>query len=329
MKIENNLNWDLIPKYLSNETSQAESNEVKKWINTSEENEKEFTNLKKTWETISLVDVENEINVAKALRKVKSKIDGKTKIIRINRIIQVAAAILVASIIGISAYYFISSKNNWIEIASGEQQDIVKTLPDGSIIYVNANSIVKYPKNFVQDERRIKLEGEAFFEVEPDKNHPFIITSGNSKIKVLGTSFNVRSCSTCENTIVTVSTGKVEFSTTNILGFETEKVILEKGHKGIIHKADNEIKNEIVKDENHLAWRTKMICFNKTPLFEVKQILESVYQVPIKFENEELKSLLLTADFNNDNIQYIIKIIEETFSITSKYVDGEIILAKK
>jgi len=329
MKIDNDLNWDLITKYLSNETSETENNEVKKWINTSKENKEEFSQLKNTWETVGLVDVDNEINVVKALQKVKLKIKRESNIIKINRLVRIAAAIIIASIIGISLYYFNSSKNTWIEIASGKQQDIVKTLPDGSVIYLNANSILKYPENFKDNERNIKLKGEAFFKVEPDKSRPFIITSEQSKIKVLGTSFNVRSYSSCENTIVAVSTGKVEFSKTNAFGFEIKKVMLEKGHKGVIDKTNNELKSEIIKDKNYLAWRTKMISFNQTPLFEVKQVLESVYQVPIKFENEELKSLPLTADFNNNNIQYVVKIIEKTFSIVSKFEDGKIIFAKK
>ncbi len=324
-----NIDWDLIAKYLSKETSTEENDAVEKWINLSEENKQEFFDIKNSWETFDLIDINNEIDVTRALHQVKTKITAESKIIKLDRFIRVAAAIFIAALIGFSAYYYNSSKNDWIEIASGTNQNMIKSLPDGSVIYLNANTIVKYPKKFDANERKIKLTGEAFFEVEPDKNRPFIITTYDSRIKVLGTSFNVNSYSSSKNTTVTVSTGKVEFTKTNILGIETGKVLLEKGHKGIMDKSNNEIKNDIVKDENHLAWRTKIINFNQTPLAEVKQVLESVYQVPISFEDENLKDLKLTASFDKEDIQSVIKIIEITFSISSKYKDGKIILAYK
>ncbi|MBN2520100.1 MAG: FecR domain-containing protein [Bacteroidales bacterium] len=327
MKKDNNINWDLIAKQLSGEASEEENKIVNNWITESEENEKSYAEIKNSWNIIGLADIENEIDVSGALNKVKSKIAIQPRIIHLTRYIRIAAAVLIAVFLGTGIYYYSVNYNQYAEINTKTEQNMVKTLDDGTIVYLNANSKLKYPKKFEKNNREIELTGEAFFEVEPDKNRPFIINTGNSKITVLGTSFNVNAYSSAENTVVTVNTGKVQFSKTNILGKTTENIILEKGQKGILNKSLNQIKADKIANENHLAWRTKIMTFNETPMCEVKQTLESVYQIPVIIEDEEIKNLKFTTStgFNGDDIKTVIHVIERTLNIYSEFNDGKII----
>jgi hypothetical protein len=97
-----------------------------------------------------------------------------------------------------------------VEIASGDNIEILY-LPDSSLAILNKFSKLTYPKQFDEDNRVVKLEGESFFEVKRDPNHPFYVFTENTKTRVLGTSFNVKAYKNDVNTEVSVTSGKVVF----------------------------------------------------------------------------------------------------------------------
>ncbi|WP_163401388.1 FecR family protein [Flavobacterium fluviatile] len=159
-------------------------------------------------------------------------------------------------------------------------------LSDGSKIYLAANSLFQYPEQFEGDERKVSLiKGNAFFEIAKDKKHPFVITSGEIKTKVLGTSFHIQlSKSKCE---VIVVTGKVNVTAKgqSIDLVRNEKALFE-GRKLTRLQADKSLL---------INWYTSDIALNETPLEQVITILQYKYDVIFQFENKSVLSAPVTV----------------------------------
>lgn len=324
-----NINYNLLTKYLANETNPEENNEVKDWLERDINNQNEFEEIKKTWNLFNNTAKIDQFDVEQSLKQVKKKLknSSETKVFILKPLLKMAAAILFIITIGLTAFYFINNPlKNTIALSSNEGI-VTKILPDGTTIILNANTALKYNVTFNNNKtRKVWLNGEAYFNVKPNKSKPFIIETNNSIIKVLGTSFNVKAYKNSERSTVSVNSGIVEFSRKSIFGATNDKLLLENNSEGILNNSKKEfIKQEI--DSNYLSWKTKRIIFTKTTLNEVKNVLESVYQVNLIFNNKELENLRLTATFDNDDIKTVINVIEITFNIKAEFTEDKIIFS--
>jgi len=140
---------------------------------------------------------------------------------------------------------------------------------------LNKNSELHYPEAFATTDRRVQLEGEAFFDVQKNADKPFIINANHAEIKVLGTSFNVRALASEELIEVVVKTGKVLLSDTR----EHVEMIVNANEKARLRFPYGHIKKQPEKDMNELAWNTKVLLFKDTPVPEVVESLERLFNV--------------------------------------------------
>jgi len=156
-------------------------------------------------------------------------------------------------------------------------------LPDGTRVWLNQNTKIEYPKQFASNERMIKLNGEAFFEVKRDPSRPFIISSGVIKTTVLGTSFNVKAYNG-NAPEVHVRTGKVKVES------KQNAVFIEKGYAAIYVPTNKSMKKEkttIVEPE----WKKVLIDVDGLTLEQIIQKLESGHHFSIEYSSENLKQL--------------------------------------
>ncbi|MBN2521056.1 MAG: FecR domain-containing protein, partial [Bacteroidales bacterium] len=323
------INWNVIAKFLLKETTEEENSQVKDWFESNSKNKDEFEKIKKSLHLVELINDIDTINVESSLMRLKNKFPKHSNIFKLNRrlLLRIAASILIILSIGYGALLLNNSnKTRFVEIYSENQNNLVELLPDGSTVYLNANTYFKYTKKFDGDERKVELSGEAFFEVTPEKTKPFIIDAGKSLIKVLGTSFNVKAYKHNKKTTVSVNSGLVEVYNKNILGAEKKGLLLEEGTQGTLLLANNKIDKSEIENQNYLSWKSKIINFNQNPLYEVAEVLESVYQIKISFANDELKNLPLTATFENNNLDYVMDVILITFNIEMRKYENEILL---
>lgn len=187
-------------------------------------------------------------------------------------------------------------------------------LPDGSTVTLNHGSTLKVPIKFANSTRTVYFEGEGFFEVAPDPKHPFIVKTNNADVKVLGTSFNVRSYSNNPNMEVAVKTGRVQVA--GILDENTgNKVVLAKNQKGIVLYENGEINKIDHYDLNDLAWYTGQLKFESSSLAGVINILNRAYNANIKIEASVDTSQLITASFDQQNISYVLDVISLTLDL--------------
>jgi len=236
---------------------------------------------------------------------------------KMGKIGKIAAFIIVLIGFSISGYYIFRFDSN-LKIKTENNIKTI-TLPDGSVVTLNTNSLISYPKIFGKNNRTVKFEGEAFFDIRKNPLKPFIIETNKAQIKVLGTSFNVNTGN--KITEVVVKTGKVEFR--NIVK-NKNKIILTPGEKGIsntekIYKINNT-------NLNYLSWKTRFFTYNNEKLKNIISDINKTYQVNIIFNNTEIGEIITgKTSFNNYNINTIIQIICETHHLHSK-IDGKKII---
>jgi len=196
------------------------------------------------------------------------------------------------------------------------------TLPDGSSIVLNGNSVISYPEKFGTYRREAKLSGEAFFRIVPDRARPFKVSFENVDILVLGTSFNLRKSN--EGSIETqVNSGRVKMFNTS------GEVIISAGETGIYDKESNSISLKKDLDLNNFAYDTKDFVFSDEELGTIIKYLEKAYSKKIVLKNKLVGKCKMTSSFSNKTIEYILDVIAATLNITytiekdTIYIGGE------
>lgn len=273
------------------------------------------------------------------IQKERTRYDKEQKFrILKPRVFKYAAMILMVMGVGYAAYQIVQKPDKQlilpVKIAFAETvahpaNFTIVTLPDGSTVKLNASTRIDYPESFSADVRKVKLSGEAFFEVTRDTLHPFIIETLSASVEVLGTSFNVSAYPSAGLVEVNVKTGKVKL-TQHIEGKSDHKTsILQAGKRGWIKIADREIGQAEALSPNYSAWITKEISFQRTPLAEAFSVLENTYHVKINMENSEIGRIPYTANFADLKLDYIIDVIARTHHLKVNRSGEEIVFARK
>ncbi len=245
-----------------------------------------------------------------------------------------AAVIVVAVLLGIFGYY-IGFKNQktgtFSEVIFADEQAVTEfILPDGSTVALNSGSQLQFPKQFKGNLREVIIQGEAFFDVKPNPDKPFIIHAGNAQVKVLGTSFNVSAYPNSETVEVVVKTGKVQVTNVNReINSEKSELILVPGEKGTLFNTTNVLAKATNSDPNYIAWKTQNLVFNEVPLKEVFKILEKVYHVDIQVSDPNLDNLLLEAQFDHKPVDFVLNVIQLTFDLELSKENKQFIFSER
>jgi ferric-dicitrate binding protein FerR (iron transport regulator) len=217
---------------------------------------------------------------------------------------RIAASLLFLALIGASLFYLsIKAHNVTVTTTSNDRVRNI-TLPDGSSVYLNANTRLVYSKKFNRKSREISMVGEA--RSQPDKDKPFLINVNGACIKVVGTSFNVNAKNSNDQVEVYVSTGVVELFGS---GNQENKVLLKPGFLGMISR--NEIKSEQTNDENPLSWKTGNMNFQDTRLPEAVAILNNVFKAEIVCLEPALDTTRINGhyQYGKDPLETILNVI--------------------
>ncbi len=328
--------WELLAKSLYDQNADQPENQIAAETDVLKNDEKEqliriakqvdlYFDLKKYPAGRAWENVETRIRVA------NQKKSGMRRLVA-NPIFRLAAAVVIGAMLLVSGYEVIynqSATRELLEVTAANQQVNTVTLPDGSRVSLNSNTRLKYPKKFGRKIREVSIEGEAFFEVKPNKNKPFVIHAGSAQIKVLGTSFNVNAYPATKKVEVIVETGRVQVVNKTTETIKTDELILSPGDKGTLDCSSNALLKTINLDPNFLAWKTHNLYFKATSLNEVIGTLANVYKVNIRLADPKLNGLLLTAQFNNYTLDFILKVIESTFNVEVQNVNGQYILKSR
>lgn len=179
------------------------------------------------------------------------------------------------------------------------------SLPDGSTVFLNAESSLQYNSNFSDNERKVFLEGEAFFEVAKDTLRPFTVTTGQLSTTALGTSFNINSYPDKNEMQVVLLTGKILIKDT----VSNETAILSSGEAVILKKDTRGIEKITVNADNIVLWKDGIIHFEKTEFEEVINVLEKWYDVEFVIQNHPAQNLVCSGTFEKQYLSNVLKSI--------------------
>lgn len=317
------INDDLLISYLLGEVSPETAKQVTDWRNSDQANNERYNQFKAIWETSRNINYNGTLNPQASLQKLKEKAAMQkaedAKVIPLNRKnlwLKIAAAILLFA--GCGLFYLYQGNFSEIQLATNNEVK-VDTLSDGSIVTLNKTSLLKYPERFVGQQRIVSLaRGEAFFNVAKNKAMPFIISTGSTTIRVVGTSFNVKNKADAVEVIV--ETGIVQVTQNgNTVSLKPGEKVLVKHNSALFRKEKNS-------DQLYNYYRSKEFVANNTPLWRLVQVLNEAYESKIIIGRKELNALPLNTTFKDESLDDILVIISRTFGATVEKKNGLIII---
>lgn len=212
-----------------------------------------------------------------------------------------------------SEIIFITS-NQWVEFITPKGQISECVLADGTRVWLNAGTSMKYQPNFNGDTREVQLKGEAYFKVTKNPHKPFIVTSNQFQVKVLGTSFNLKAYENDKFIETSLEEGEVEL---NLLEKTHQKITLNPGQLAVYNIEDEEISINEVDVELLSAWRNGKYIFRNASLETVIRELERLYDVKIHVKNGSFSEHRFRGVFSyDDNILDAMETLGRTIDFT-------------
>jgi len=325
-------------KVVSGNISDEEKMLLDNWLAESEESRNKFEEIKIVWSATTpddvpeLTDVDSEWKLLSERIRLSEKDEENVTIFNkffdFNRLLftpkwKPALALTLVVVTSIIAGLLLSSKNEpqlkLISTSNKEHKSV--QLPDGSTAYLNYLSTIEFTDEFDEDNRSIKLNGEAFFSVVKD-SRPFIVSTNNAKVTVLGTEFNVWARD--EKTRVIVKEGKVKLGQTS-----GEEIRLSEGELSTLTKNLHPAQPEKVDAEYLLGWMDNKLVFSNTSLDEVILELERFYSVKIIIEDKGLINKSLTGKFSDTDINNVLGMICLALELDFKIEDENYLIKSK
>lgn len=312
---------DQIDNYIQsflNGTLDAEGHAaLRQWIKEAPENRTYFHDTVAVWKAGGIVSNPDDFNVEKAISKFKKENKSSNQINYYKYALRVSAVAIVFLLCGISSLFFLwqsektaveaveEYKEYVVEVPAGAKSKV--TFPDGSVVWLNAGSKVKYDSSFAKESRNVALSGEGYFEVSKNEELPFVVNTGNLSVKVLGTKFNLKSYEEDSEVKVILKEGAVrvgDFLT------DAAPVVLEPNQRFTLRKADLAMQVDSV-DASHIEnWRNGAMTFDKVPLEEIAKELQRLYDIPVRIEKEYLKRIVYYSDFQeNVTVEKVLEIL--------------------
>ena len=193
------------------------------------------------------------------------------------------------------------------EIVAERGQKSSVTLPDGSRVWINSASTISYTSNYNIKERRVRLSGEAYFEVASNADLPFVVQTTDVSVTALGTVFNVKAYEDDSYVLTTLIEGRVE----TVAGGQSK--ILAGAQEAIYDRQTEVLCAHSYKDAEHaVPWIRNELLFENEPLADIAVTLERMYNVTIVFENDTVKDYSYTGLIRNNSLQNVLELISGT-----------------
>jgi ferric-dicitrate binding protein FerR (iron transport regulator) len=355
---------DIIIRVLKSEASDDDKQKLTSWLAQSQENVEIFKQSESVWNALEIVKTGKEYDSGKAFRSFKEQVSNRLKTSRriglykiIDTYIRVAAVLVI--LIGIGRLFIkpidkrIQSDTSLFEIISPRGSKTQVLLPDGSKVWLNSESKIRYFNNYNQSGREVILEGEGYFEVKKNPDKPFVVTASDIRIKALGTIFNIKAYPE-ENTIETTlvegrlevesgASGKVNKLVTlepnqKVTFFNKNEVVEEQKNIEENQKVENAppvkavmdkiISKEKVDPSLITSWKNNILYFDNENFQDLAFKLERRFGVTIHFENESLKQLRFTGKFRDTIIEQVLEALQFASPFDYRFDDNNIYLSE-
>lgn len=229
-----------------------------------------------------------------------------------------AAAILLIPVLGLSLFYSVkyysvrndrsSMVSSYNEVYSSVDAITKVLLPDGTNVWLNHSSTLRYPASFNGESRKVELKGEGFFEVAHNPESPFIVNAGGIDVIALGTTFNVMAYPEENKVETSLIEGRVELQR-----YEgREKITLcqmKPADMTVYYKEKGELLTRTIKDDRYFSWKEGKLVFTADPLTEVAKKLSRWFNAEIDIKDPKVEELTLTATFVNESLAQVLELL--------------------
>lgn len=202
-------------------------------------------------------------------------------------------------------------------------------LPDSTIVYLNSESILRYPSHFDETKREVELLGEGYFDVTTNPKNPFIInTGGKTQIEVYGTEFNVEAYTDDDLISTTLVNGSVSFVYESNTG-NSWRVKLHPNQKILYNKKSKNVTLKSTSCISETAWKDNKLVFENTPMNEILHMLGKRFNVKFIIKNKSVLSNSFTGVFTNQRLEAILEFFKISSKISWQFIENTDISAEK
>lgn len=328
----------LLQKYVKDQCTEQELRTLFHWLKSPDNRTDLDLVVKPLWETIdknmARPDSEREKELREEVALLLSGIGKESKNTfnlrgrnknRLNSFYRVAAILILAFSVTFGLLTVLNRPSSrqltYTEkiCNKGEKRNIL--LSDGTKIVLNSDTKLRIPANFNEEERILEMTGEGFFEVAPNPEKPFVITSGKTQVSVLGTSFDFKSYAEDDFIKVTVSTGKVRV---NVPSQDLQLSLTANEHLSV-NKTDGAIRKETIQENNYIKWIKGSLYFNKEPITEVIKNINRTYNRKVILQCKD-NNRIISGAHDNKSLEAVVEAICFITGLRSRTEGEDIII---
>lgn len=327
---------DLILAYFTREINTEELNELQEWLLASAKNKASFMREQEIWFSALSADDRKRFDTDAAYRRFRIKtqtigFETEHKFILKPWMRVAAAVVLLVTVAGSAFWYGSKSISNRfsdivMEAPLGSRNKVY--LPDGTLVWLNAGSKISYSQGYGMNDRKVKLEGEGYFEVTKNAELPFKVATKEIDVQVLGTKFNFRNFEDDTESMITLVEGKVAVD--NKMGIE-EHFVLKPNQRIVLNKLSGKATLHDFDAQRVTTWTQGILSFDEDKLSDIAREMERTYNVEIEIADDTLKQLRFYGNFvrMDQSIDDVLGMMASTgkFEYTKK--DKKIILYKR
>lgn len=253
---------------------------------------------------------------------------------RILKVYQKVAAFLLIPILGLGILYWVSQYNQpvgqYTETIAPRGQKSQIVLADGTKVWLNSDTKIKYPGNFSKNQRDVYLDGEAFFEVAKNEHQPFVVHTSQVNVKVLGTKFNIKAYADESDVETSLFEGKINLIMNNSSSGSPVEKEVKPGQSFVYSKTDHQLVANRFPQEEINGWKKNQLIFKDDTFSNLVRKVERWYDVKVVYDEKQFDDRRLTVElYEGERLDRLMSIISLALSVDYKYEKGEIILTPR
>jgi ferric-dicitrate binding protein FerR (iron transport regulator) len=323
---------EVILRFLEGDATAREIASLHAWLELHEDNRRYFDEVNTTFQATVTVNRFNHRKVDDAWNALSQKIASEkehipaaAKTVRFFIPWKAAAAVALLAVSSYLVYRLMSVGEDTLPgasiVRSAQGSNTRILLPDGSVVWLNANSTLEYPVKFGEASREVKLKGEGFFDVRKGSK-PFIVHADELQVRVKGTRFNVEAYADAPTLKTTLEEGKVELHVAD----QGQIYVMKPGEQIVVHKTDAQVTRTQVDPADFSAWKEEKLVFDNERLDDIVSKLENRYKVSILVESIGAKGERMSMTIEHETLDEVLDLIQLSSRLRVKKERNRIIL---
>lgn len=316
---------EVLVAFLKGELDAAQAAAVEAWYDRSAANRRMLGQVYYILYVSDRINDAAGIDVERSLRQFKRRMHAGRRISLRRSAVRIAAAAVIAAVLlagGLTTVLLSKRLAQPVTVVTqlGERSQVV--LPDGTKVWLNSSSSVEYVAPFFSRQRRVKMEGEAYFEVEHDRRAPFVVSTNGLDIEVLGTRFNIRNDDNEHRVTTVLLEGAVKAYAS---GREQASVRLHPAQQLVFDTRTHAMRLTDCPAERSINWIDGRFCFEHDTFGEIVAELKRYYNVDIRFMDNRLRDMRFSGNFRvEDGIYHIMSVLQLTYKFNYRIAGNDI-----